>query len=71
MEEQKQVLTALDASRAFFLNVRAYQSKEKPPQFNVSDLYPGEPDEVVANTLADYLNAISSEFDGISNIPDV
>lgn len=31
MNEQKKVLTAPDASRAFFKNVKAYKCKEKPP----------------------------------------
>ena len=66
MEEQKKVLTAADASRSFYKNVRAYQSKEKPPQFDVRDLYPGTEDEVIADNLANYFNAISSEFDGLT-----
>ena len=66
MEEQKKVLTAPDASRAFFKNVRAYQSKEKPPQFDVRDLYVGKSDDEVAASLADHFNAISSEFDGLN-----
>ena len=71
MEEQKKTLTAPDASRAFFKNVRAYQSKEKPQQFDVRDLYPDSTDETIANNLAEHFNAISSEFDGLdaSRIP--
>ena len=65
MEEQKKVLTAPDASRAFFKNVKAYQSREKPPQFDIRDLYPQENDDSIALKLADHFNAISSEFEGL------
>ena len=68
MEEQKKVLTAPDASRSFFKNVKAYQSREKPPSFDVRELYPEESDENIASHLADHFNAISSEFQGL--IPD-
>ena len=71
METQKRTLLASDAARAFYKNVRAYQSKEKPPNFNVTDLFPGEDDLAVAERLADHFNGISSEFDGLSrDIPE-
>ena len=65
MEEQKKTLTAPDASRAFFKNVKAYQSREKPSQFDVRELYPDQTDEEVAGKLADHFNSISSEFEGL------
>ena len=73
MEEQKKVLTAPDASRAFFKNVKAYKSKEKPPQFDLHELYPDRSDPEIADELASYFNAISSEFDGLTpdRIPEV
>ena len=66
MKTQKQKLTAPDACRAFYKNVKSYSSREKPPDFNVRDLYPGEADEVVAENLAEHFNAISKEFNGIT-----
>ena len=63
MEKQKKILTAPDAARSFYKNVRAYKSKEKPPAFDVRDLYEGKTDEQVAEELAEHFNAISSEFD--------
>ena len=66
MEEQKKVLTAPDASRAFFKNVKAYQSREKPPNFDVRELFPEESDDMIADSLADHFNSISSEFEGLS-----
>lgn len=71
MEEQKRLLTGPDASRNFFKNVRAYKNREKPPQFNVADLYPELDDGEVAEELATHFNTISSEFDGLlpSQVP--
>ena len=66
MQEQKRVLTAPDASRAFYKNVKAYKSKEKPQQFDIHDLYPEKSDPEIADTLATYFNAISNEFEGIT-----
>ena len=65
MEEQKRTLTEPDASRSFFKNVKAYQSREKPPQFDVHDLFPDQSDAGIADTLANHFNAISAEFDGL------
>ena len=73
MEEQKRTLTAPDASRAFLKNVRAYQSKEKPQQFDVRDLYPELADGDIATELAEHFNSISCEFDGLdpTRIPNI
>ena len=65
MEEQRKVLTQPDASRSFYKNVKAYKTKEKPPEFEVRDLFPGETDKEVAESLASHFNAISSEFEGL------
>ena len=66
VDRQKETLTASDASRAFFRNVKAFDSKEKPTVFDVRDLFPDMEDLPVAESLADHFNAISNEFDGIS-----
>ena len=65
MQRQKETMTAPDASRAFFKNVKAYQCREKPPEFNPRDLYPENDDKEVAEKLASHFNSISSEFDGL------
>ena len=67
METQKRVLTSGDASRSFYKNVKAYQSREKPPNFDVRDLYPGLRDPEVAEELASHFNSISNEFEGLSS----
>ena len=65
IERQKRVLTAPDAARAFYRNVKAFKSKEKPPVFDVKDLYPDSEDLPIAKKLADHFNSISNEFDGL------
>ena len=65
IEKQKKILTAPDASRAFYRNVKTFKSKEKPPIFDVKDLYPECDDLPIAEKLADHFNAISNEFDGL------
>ena len=44
MQRQKTILTAPDASRSFFKNVKACKSKEKPREFDVRELYEGKSD---------------------------
>ena len=65
MDSQKKSMTASDASRNFFRNVKSYKSRENPPQFNVADLYPELDDREVAEELANHFNTISSEFGGL------
>ena len=65
LEQQRRNLTAHDASRSFYRNVKAYNSKEKPPVFEVKDLYPDKGDADIAETLASHFNSISNEFDGL------
>ena len=67
MERQKIVLTAPDASRAFYKNVKAYKTKEKPRQFDVRDLFEDREDSKVAEALAEHFNAISREFNGLDD----
>ena len=65
MVKQKEILTAPDACRSFFKNVKAYKARDKPPEFDVRDLYPDTGDQEVAEKLATHFNKISSEFDGL------
>ena len=67
MQKQKQILTAPDATRSFYKNVKAYKSKEKPATFDVRDLYNGKGDSEVAEALADHFSAISNEFNGLDD----
>ena len=62
---QKTNLLSRDAGRTFFKNVKSYNSREKPPQFDVRSLFPGQDDLAVAEKLADHFNGISREFDGL------
>ena len=66
VDRQKETLTVADASRDFFRNVKAFDSKEKPTVFDVRDLFPGMEDLPLAESLADHFNAISNKFEGIS-----
>ena len=66
LETQKKNLTGPDANRHFFKHIKSYSAREKPPEFQVGDLFPGEEDAAVAEKLADHFNAISKEFDGIT-----
>ena len=61
-----------DANRLFFKNIKAYKSREKPPNFDVRSLFQSSmTDGQVAEKLADHFNGISLEFDGLdpNNIP--
>ena len=62
---QKQRDKFLDAPNAdvnFFKNVRAFKNPEKPKQFDVRSLRPGNSDAQTAAEAAEYFNRISSEF---------
>ena len=65
-ENQRKALTAPDAMKNFYRNVKSYNSKEKPPAFDVKDLYPAKTESKGADALATHFNAISSEFRGLS-----
>ena len=65
-KKQKDIMTAPDAARSFFKNAKAYNSREKPPDFDVRNLYPGKDDSEVSELLAGHFNAISSEFKGLA-----
>ena len=67
METQKETLTGPGASRAFFKNVRAYQCKDKPPQFEVGDLFPEDNDAQIAEKLSEHFITVSREFSGLSH----
>ena len=67
LESQKQGLLVEDAARNFFRNVKAFQAKERPQQFDVRSLYPGLADQDVADELSRYFNRISSEFSPIES----
>ena len=58
-ENQKLTLLKGDANRAFFKNIKAYRSREKPPSFKVRSLFDNLPHIQVANRLADHFNGIS------------
>ena len=58
-------MTGPNASKFFYRNVRTFNSREKPPDFDVRDLYPGRSELKVAEELATHFNSISSEFGGL------
>ena len=64
-QHQKKSLLKSDAGRTFFKNVKAYNCKERPPQFDVRNMFPGDTDQEISEKLADHFNGISLEFDGL------
>ena len=64
LDRQREELLQEDAGRNFYRNVRNFGKAERPKLFDVRDLMPdGQSDEDTANTLADYFNRVSCEFD--------
>ena len=62
LQSQRDCLLVEDARRNFFRNVKAFQAKERPRQFDVRSLFPGKSDAQVADSLAAFFNRISQEF---------
>ena len=65
MQNQKRDLLGPDAVRCFHKNIKAYKAREKPPNFEPRDLFPGLPDKEVAENLAEHFGSISNEFGGL------
>ena len=61
----RQAMTGPEACRDFFRNVQNYSSREKPPQFDIRELFPNKSDVEVADKVAEHFNKISSEFQGL------
>ena len=51
-----------------WMKLKAFQNKERPKQFDVRSLFPGESDEQVAEKLAEFFNRISSEFEPLEPV---
>ena len=64
-QHQKKTLLGSDAARTFFKNVKMYNCKERPPQFDVRSLFSNLDDQAISEKLADHFNGISMEFDGL------
>ena len=62
LQSQRYVLLVDDAKRNFFCRVEAFQSCERPHQFNPKLLFPGKSDLEMAEGLANYFNCISQEL---------
>ena len=62
MQNQKDHLLANDANRNFFKHVKNFSRFEKPEQFDVRTLFPGEGDYEVSEKLAEYFVRVSREF---------
>ena len=65
VERQKELLTGPDPARSFYKHVRAYSSKEKPPDFDPYTIFPTLEQGDVAEKLAEHFNKISDEFQGV------
>ena len=66
MAIKKDQLTAADANRSFFRLVKAFNTPEKPQNFDVRALRQGSTGSEVAEELADFFNRISSEFEPLT-----
>ena len=62
LSRQREKMTGTEADKQFFKNVRAYKSAERPKQFDVRSLRPGQTDAETAAEVATYFNRISAEF---------
>ena len=62
LENQRNKLLKSDADKQFHKNVKNFHSFEKPKQFNVADVMPGESEEKVAESASVFFNSISKEF---------
>ena len=62
IQNQKDHLLAKDANRDFFKHVKNFSRFEKPRQFDVRSLMPGDSNEAVSEKLADYFIKVSQEF---------
>ena len=71
LQNQREKVIGGEASKAFFKNVKSFNSVEKPKAFDIRDLEPDKTDEQVASSAADYFNRISREFSPLqpSDIP--
>ena len=71
-DRQKEHLLSDEATRHFYRNVKSLGQAERPALFDVRALMPsGTTDEATAETLAEYFNRISDEFEplGLGDIP--
>ena len=67
LELQRKNLTSGQSARKFHKLVKAYSSREKPPDFDIRDIYPGKQNQDIAEELANHFNRISSEFEGLDS----
>ena len=67
LDGRKKALTGPQASKNFFKLVKAFKSKEKPPSFDVMELFPDATDGEAAESLATHFNTISNEFNGLDS----
>ena len=62
LDSQRNCLLVEDARRNFFRNVKSFQAKERPKDFDPLELFPGKSPKEAAEALAAYFNRISAEF---------
>ena len=67
MDIQRETLLAEDAGRNFYRNVKSFSTAEKPKLFDVRDIMPeGLSDQEIAESLAEYFNRVSNEFEPLT-----
>ena len=71
LARQRDKFIGPQAHVSFFRNVKAFKNPERPKQFDIRDLCPGQPDREVADQVAKFFNCISQEFEPLepSQIP--
>ena len=70
-DKQKAELLSDDGGRVFFKQTKTYLSKQRPKPFDVQDMFPGMPEQAVAEKLAEHFNAISNEFSALDHSNDI
>ena len=51
------------SSRAFYAAVKSLSTKEKPPEWSVSDVFPGKDQKEVGEEITSYFTSISDQFE--------
>ena len=62
LAKQRDKFIGPQAHVSFFRNVKNFKNPERPKEFDIRELCPGQPDMEVADQVANFFNSISREF---------
>ena len=63
LAKQRDKFIGPEAQKHFYKNIKAFKNMDKPENFDVRTLRPGQTDQETADELAAYFNRISREFE--------